>query len=145
MLINESIHIQQKPDSNWDFWLDVSNDVQWRDGIVKAEWSSPPPYGVGSTGIHTHEKIGAMHWRVTKLVEGSSFEFMHTAGELKHSIATFSVAPTKNGSLVTVQMNVSGPILMRIMMIFMSRLMRRGVQSDLETLKSIMEKRSENA
>jgi hypothetical protein len=30
--------------------MDVANDVQWRNGIIKAEWTSQPPYGIGSTG-----------------------------------------------------------------------------------------------
>ena len=139
MLINESIQIQQDPSAIWEFWLDVSNDTRWREGIIKAEWTSPPPYGVGSTGEHTHEKIGKMNWSVTKYVEGHSFEFVHTAGGLRDSIAFFSVDPTPEGCLATVQMNVSGPILMRVMMFFMRGIMRKGVRDDLATLKALLE------
>jgi len=42
--------------------MDVSNDVYWRDGMTKAEWTSHPPYGIGSTGEHTHKDIGLMKW-----------------------------------------------------------------------------------
>ncbi len=79
MVINESISILRNPESIWNFWMDVSNDVQWRDGMTKAEWTSQPPYGIGSTGEHTHQDMGVMKWEVTGIEEGSSFEFIHTA------------------------------------------------------------------
>ena len=62
MIINESISISRKPESIWNYWMDVSNDVYWRDGMTKAEWTSHPLYGIGSTGEHTHKDIGLMKW-----------------------------------------------------------------------------------
>jgi hypothetical protein len=144
MIINESISIARKPESIWEYWMDVSNDVNWRDGITKASWTSPPPYGLASTGEHTHKDIGVMTWEVTMLHDGSSFEFIHTAGGLKGSIALFTVEPENNGSRVNVQMRISGPIVMRIMMLFMAGIMRKGVKRDLAKLKEIMEQQNTN-
>ena len=120
--------------------MDVSNDVHWRNGIIKAEWTCQPPYGIGSTGEHTHKDIGLMEWEVTGYEEGSSFEFMHTAGGLKGSIAFFKVELEDNGSKVNVRMNVSGPLIMRLMMLIMAGRMRKGVRGDLQKLKEILEK-----
>ncbi len=139
MIIKESISITQNPESIWSFWIDVSNDVQWRDGITQAEWTSPPPYAIGSTGKHTHKDIGAMDWKITRLEDGRSFEFIHTAGALKGSIAIFQVQPESNGSRVNVQMRISGPLPMRIMMFFMGRIIRNGIRGDLLKLKELME------
>jgi len=120
--------------------MDVTNDVQWRNGITKAEWTSQPPYGLGSTGEHTHKDMGAMNWEITRIEDGSSFEFIHTAGGLKGSIAIFQVEPENNGSRVNVQMRMSGPFIMRFMMFFMGNTMRKGVRGDLQKLKELMEK-----
>jgi hypothetical protein len=125
--------------------MDVTNDVQWRNGIIKAEWTSQPPYGIGSTGEHTHKDMGALNWEITKIEEGSSFEFIHTAGGLKGSIAIFQVKPENNGSRVNVQMRMSGPFIMRFMMFFMGSMMRKGVRGDLQKLKELMEKQDSNA
>ncbi|MEN8204184.1 MAG: SRPBCC family protein [Bacteroidota bacterium] len=145
MLINESKSISQKPDMIWTYWIDVTNDIHWRDGIIKAVWTSPPPYGIGSTGDHTHEKMGILSWEVTKFEDGRSFEFIHTAGGLKGSIAIFQVEPEINGSRVQVQMKMTGPFLMRFMMFFMAGMMRNGVRGDLQKLKELMEKQANDA
>ena len=144
MLINESLSISQKPESIWGYWMDVTNDVQWRNGITKAKWTSRPPYGIGSTGEHIHEKMGAMIWEVTRFEDCRSFEFIHTAGGLKGSIAFFQVEPENKGSRVQVQMKMSGPIIMRFMIICMGRMMRIGVRGDLQKLKELMEKQNTN-
>ena len=140
MVINESISISRNPESIWSYWMDVTNDVQWRNGITKAEWTSPPPYGIGSTGEHTHKDMGVLNWKVTGFEDGSSFEFIHTAGGLKGSIALFQVEQENNGSRVHVEMRMSGPFIMRFMMFFMGSMMRKGVRGDLQKLKEIMEK-----
>ena len=140
MIINETISISQKPELIWSYWMDVSNDVYWRNGITKAKWTSQSPYGIGSTGEHTHKDTGVMTWEVARIEDGSSFEFIHTAGALKGSIAFFQVGPENNGSRVKVQMRMSGPIIMRIMMFFMGNMMRKGVRDDMQKLKELMEK-----
>ena len=140
MRINESVFISNKPESIWDFWMNVSNDVQWRNGIIKAEWTSQPPYGNGSTGEHTHKNIGAMQWKVTKFEPGSSFEFIHTAGSLKGSTAYFQVVPENSGSRVNLHTRITGPFIIRFMMLFMGKMMRNGIRGDLQKLKSLLEK-----
>lgn len=139
MVINESISISRKPETIWSYWLDVSNDVNWRNGMTKAEWTSQPPYGIGSTGEHTHTDIGYMKWEITQFDDGRSFEFTHTAGRLKGSTAFFEVESENSGSRVNVQMKVSGSFIMRFMMHFMAGIMRKGVQGDLNKLKEHLE------
>ena len=144
MLIDESISISQSPESIWSYWIDVTNDVQWRNGIIKAEWTSQPPYGIGSTGEHIHEKMGAMNWEVTGYEDGRSFEFIHTAGGLKGSIACFQVESENKGSRVQVQLRLSGPIIMRFLMLLMGSTMRKGVRGDLQKLNQLIEKQNIN-
>lgn len=144
MLINESLLIAKKPESIWSYLMDVNNDVQWRNGIIKAQWISEPPYGLGSTGKHTHKDMGALIWEVTRFEDGNSFEFIHTEGGLKGSRAFFQVEPENNGSRLNVQMSISGPLIMRLMMLFMGSMMRKGVRGDIQKLKEILEAQQKN-
>ena len=120
--------------------MDVTNDVQWRNGITKAEWTSKPPFGIGSTGEHIHKDMGALKWEISMFEDGRNFEFIHKAGGLKGSIAIFKVEPENKGSRVNVQMRMSGPIIMCIMIFFMGSTMRKGVRGDLQKLKELLEK-----
>ena len=119
--------------------MDVSNDFHWRDGIIKAEWTSKPPYEIGSTGERTHKDMGVMNWELTSIENGSSFEFVHTAGGLKGSFAMFQVEAENTGSRVNVQMRLSGPFIMQIIISFMGITRRKGVRNYLLKLKDIME------
>ena len=144
MIINESISISRKPESIWGYLMDVSNDVHWRNGITKAKLTSQPPYGIGSTGEHTHKDTGVLLWEIVRIEDGSSFEFVHTAGALQGSIAFFQVEPENKSSRVNVQMRMSGPIIMRFMIFFMGSMMRKGVRGDLQKLKELMEEQDTN-
>lgn len=86
-----------------------------------------------------------MNWEITRFEDGSSFEFIHAAGGLKGSIAIFQVEPENKGSRVNIQMRISGPFVMRFMMFFMGGIMRKGVRSDLQKLKELMDKQDTNA
>ena len=85
-----------------------------------------------------------MNWKITRFEDGSSFEFIHTAGGLKGSIAIFHVEPENKGSRVNVKMRMSGPFIMRLMIFFMRSMIRKGVQGDLYKLKELMEKQDAN-
>ena len=41
MKFSESITISQSPAKIWSYWLQVSTDVQWREGFTKAELTLP--------------------------------------------------------------------------------------------------------
>ncbi len=140
MEINESISISQSPESIWDFWLPVETDAQWRGGITKAEWTSQPPYGVGSCGVHYANDIGAMSWEVIEWEDGRYFLFIHTKGRLKGSIASYHVDPENGGSRVSIKAKMKGPFIMRVLMVFMKGKMTKGIKEDLQRLKNLMEK-----
>jgi len=140
MEIHESILISQSPEKIWDFWLPVSTDAQWRDGITKAEWTSLPPYGIGSTGVHYGKDTGAMTWEITRWEDGCYFEFIHEKGRLKGSIASYRIEPENGSSRVSIHIKMTGPFMMKIMVILMKDKIRVGLKGDLQRLKDIMEK-----
>ncbi len=142
MKIKESISISQSPQKIWDFWLLVTTDIQWREGFTKAEWTTKPPHGVGSAGVHYHEKLGPTPWTILKWEDGHFFEFIHMKdSKLKGSVASYIVEPENEGSLVTLQANIVGPLIIRIIAPLMRGMMAKGLQNDLQKLKEIMEKK----
>ena len=140
MEFNESISISQSPDKIWNFWMLVTTDVQWRDGITKAEWTSQPPYGIGSTGIHYTKDLGEMTWKIIKLEDGRYFEFVHIGGRFKGSIASYHVEPENGGSIVSIRAKMTGPFIMRLMIVFIKNKIENGLKADLQKLKNIIEK-----
>lgn len=139
MEINESISISQSPEKMWDYLALVTTDVQWREGITKAELTSPPPYGIGSTGVHYHKDLGAFPWTVVKWDEGRHMEWVHRESKLEGTIAFYHVEPEKDGSTVTLYIKMVVPFLMRIAMVFMRGKIVKGIKTDLKKLKTIME------
>ncbi|MEN8251035.1 MAG: SRPBCC family protein [Bacteroidota bacterium] len=140
MKISESISISTSPEKIWGFWLPVSTDAQWRNGIARAEWTSQPPHGIGSTGVHYAQGLGAFSWEVTNWEDGRYFEFIHTKGRLKGSIASYHVEPENEGSRASLHANFSGPFIMRVIMVLMKGKLRKGMKGDLQKLKDLMEK-----
>ena len=140
MEINESISISKSPEKIWKFWMPVTTDVQWRDGITKAEWTSQPPYGKGSTGIHYHKDFGAMPWTIIRWEDGRHMEWVHRESRIKGSIASYHVEPENGHSHITIHSKMVGSLFMRIIMIFMRGKIIKSVKGDLQKLKSLMER-----
>ena len=141
MEISESISISQNPEEIWNFWLPVYTDVQLRDGITKAELTSQPPYGVGSTGIHYHKDLGPMPWTIIKWEDGRHMEWIFGECKIKGFIGFYHVEPENDGCRVTMQQTKTAlPFFMRIIMVFTRGIIKKSMKGDLQRLKAIMEK-----
>ena len=145
MKISESVTIKQSPENIWNFWLPVTTDSQWRDGITKAELTSQPPNGIGSTGIHYHKDLGPMPWTIVKWEEGCHMEWIFEDSMMKGAFGFYHVEPENDGSCVSMQSTITPPFFMRIIMVFMVGKIRKSMKGDLQKLKTIMEKHSESA
>jgi len=141
MEIHESISISQSPEKIWDFWLPVTTDTQWRNGITKAELTSQPPSGVGTTGVHYHKALGPLPWTIIKWEEGSHMEWIFGECKLKGFIGFYHVEAENDGSRVSMQqIKTELPFFMRIMMVFTRGIVKKSMKGDLQSLKEIMEK-----
>ena len=142
MEISESISISQSPEEIWSFWMPVTTDVQWRNGITKAELTSQPPFGVGSTGIHYHKDLGPLPWTIIKWEDGRHMEWIFGECRLKGFIGFYNVEPENDGSRVTMQQTKPElPFFMRILMVFTSGIIKKSMKGDLHRLKAVMEKK----
>jgi len=142
MEIHKSISISQSPDKIWNFWLLVTTDVQWRGGITKAELTSQPPSGVGSTGMHYHKKLGPMPWTIIKWEDGRHMEWIFGECKIKGFIGFYHVEKETDGSYVTMQQTLPAlPFFMRIIMVFTRGIIKKSMKDDLQRLKAIMEEK----
>lgn len=142
MEIHKSISISQSPDKIWNFWLLVTTDVQWRGGITKAELTSQPPFGVGSTGMHYHKKLGLMPWTIIKWEDGRHMEWIFGECKIKGFIGFYHVEKETDGSYVTMQQTLPAlPFFMRIIMVFTRGIIKKSMKDDLQRLKAIMEEK----
>jgi len=137
--LESSIWIARPPEEIWNFIMDLSHDVQWRNGVTDAKWVSDPPHGVGSTGLHIVEDLGEVPWKVIEWKEPqySSWEF--TSGRGKGLHGGYRVAPEDTGSRVMIYTRAKRFSLMRIFLLIMKRSLNRQNAADLEKLKAIME------
>ena len=91
MNIKQSISISQSPETIWNYLLLVSTDVEWRTDYSITEWTSQAPYGIGSTGVHHHKKMGAIPWTITKWEEGRHMEWRMGESMFKDSLGYYHI------------------------------------------------------
>ena len=137
--IESSIWITRPPAEIWNFMTDWSNETQWRNGVMEAKWTSEPPHGVGSTGLHIVEGIGDWPWKLTEWEEPYNVSWDVTGGPMKGGHAGYRVTPEDDGSRVMLHARVKRPSLMGIIIPLMKGNMKRQMFADLEKLKAIME------
>ncbi len=137
--IESSIWIARPSQEVWDYLVDVSNDIHWRDGVTSAQWDSGPPHSVGSTGVHAGEGTEVMTWRVTEWEEPRIMSWDVTGGRLAGGHAGYRLVAEDAGSRMTLHIRVKPSILMRIFMLIMKGRISRQLAADLEKLKAIME------
>ena len=143
MKISESISISKSHVEIWNFLKPVSTDTQWRNDITKAELTSQPPHGVGSTGIHYHKDLGPMPWTIISWEDGRHMEWVFGECRLKGFQGFYHVEPENDGSRVSMQQTKTVlPFFMRIIMFFMAGKVRKSMKGDLQKLKTVMERQN---
>ena len=137
--VETSLWIARPPEDIWEYWYDVSNETEWRGGVITSQWISEPPHGVGSSGVHAVEGIGDWPWTVAEWEEPRSVSWDITGGRFEGARIGYRVAPEDAGSRVTMHMRVKPSALMRILVRIMRQRIARQLAGDLGRLKAIME------
>lgn len=137
--IERSIWIARPPQGIWNYLVDISNDIHWRDGVTEAQWDSGLPHGVGSTGFHAGEDADVMTWRVTEWEEPYILSWDVTGGRFAGGHAGYRLVPEDSGSRMTLHIRVKHSFLMRILLLILKRRFGHQLTADLEKLKAIME------
>ena len=137
--IESSIRITRSLEDVWKFISDLSNDTQWREGVISAKWISDPPYGIGSTGLHIIDGIGDWPWTAISLEEPHNLAWKVTGGRFEGSQGAYRIEPDGNGSQFTLETQLKRSIVMSLLMPFLKRMLKRQNANDLKKLKAILE------
>jgi len=137
--IESSIRIARTPEDIWNFFSVISTDAQWRTGVIEAKWTSEPPHGVGSTGLHIIEGVGDYPWKVTEFEEPRVMAWEVTGGRLNGNQGAYRIEPEGDGSRVTIETSFKRGIIWWFMGLLLKGMLKRGNVTDLEKLKTIME------
>lgn len=137
--IASSIWIARPPEDVWNYLIDVSHDTQWRDGVNEAQWTSDPPHGVGSTGLHIIEGVGDWPWQATAVTEPRVLAWDVTGGRFKGSHGAYRLEPEGDGTRFTLETRMKRSILISLLMLVLKGRITQQNVIDLEKLKTIME------
>lgn len=137
--IASSIWIARPPEEIWEYLVDVSHDVHWRDGVNDAQWTSDPPYGVGSTGLHLIEGIGDWPWQATAFTAPRFMAWEVTGGRFAGSHGAYRLEPERDGTRFTLETRMKRSVIISLLMLVLKGRIKRQNVIDLEKLKGIME------
>ena len=137
--VETSLWIARPTEDIWEYWYDVSNEPQWRSGVISSQWTSDPPHGVGSTGVHIVQGPSDWPWQVTDWEDLRHISWEITGGRFEGAHVGYRVAPENAGSRVTIHIRVKPSVFTRILMPVVRPWMRGQFAGDLERLKAIME------
>lgn len=137
--IESSIWIARSPEDIWDYVAVVSTDTEWRDDVIDAQWTSDPPHGVGSTGLHIIKGIGDWPWKTTTSEEPHIMAWVVTGGRFEGAHGAYRIDPEGDGSRFTMETHLKRSVIMRLLLPILKGSIRRQNAVDLEKLKTILE------
>ena len=129
--------IGRPPGEVWAYVSDVSNDVNWRTGIVDSGLRSDGPVGTGSVGYASTAKFEAVY-RVIAFEPISRVDWEFTEGPLSGR-GGYRLEPTENGTRFTLVADVQPSGAMKLLGPAFNRMVRRWNRADIEALRTILE------
>ncbi len=137
--IVSSIWIARPAQDIWNYVFEVSTDAQWRDDVIEAQWTSDPPYGVGSTGQHIIKGIGDWPWVTITSVEPRIMGWRVSGGRFEGSHGAYRMEPEGDGSRFFMDTRFKRSIVLSVLMLVMKGRIKRQNAADLNNLKAILE------
>ena len=142
--VTVDVEISSDPQTIFVFLADPENDPEWIGGVQKSEQISTGPV---SLGTQVRRSAGFMGRSMDYVTEITAFEptnllEMETVSGPFAMIITYEVEQRDHGARVILR-NRGGPSgLMSLFSPLMERMVRKNTSQDLERLKSILEKDS---
>lgn len=112
MHFQATICVGQTNDQVWSFFNDLSNLARWDRSVAQVMWTSPEPYGVGSTfdtiapvrKSHSPKEGVRMSYRITSYVPNHMYSCLLTNSSMFASAKwTMSTANIAEGVRITCQ------------------------------------------
>ena len=120
---------------------EISNDANWRTGIVEAAMTSDGPMGVGSTGYDrgvARGQTAESGWRITEFKAGSVARWDLVTGPYKGK-GGYICEPVDGSTRFTLEADVRVGGLLALLGPLVAIIGRRQNRRDVEKLKDILE------
>jgi hypothetical protein len=147
LLIEESIRIRRDPDAVWAMITDYSSDHLWRPGITEMTPDPPGPPAVGTRVREVLETGGRSYVTdsvVTSVGPGMTYRFSGsgTTGGVEGGRTVVAIAGDAEFTY-RVELTLTGRF--RLVRPLVGATMKKGLRSDLERLRAILETREARA
>ncbi len=142
MKVQIDIDIERPADEVFAYLSDFSHNPEWQQGMVSAEWTSPAPYGVGSTYRQLARFLGRRVMSTFQVVEWDpphrvTIETLESSFPIRVTRTVASLGPSRSRASAYVAGDASG--FFRIAEPMMRWMVRRSVAADYRRLKSRLE------
>jgi len=129
--------IRKPPEEVFNYICDVTNDVNWRTGIVDSGLRSDPPVGLDSVGYVSTGKV-EMVYRVTVFEPVERVDWEYIEGPFKGH-GGYRLESIESGTRFTLVADIKPYGVMRLLGPLFGQIVRRQIQNDVETLRQILE------
>ena len=139
--VSVSTEIEVAAGSTYDYISDPTNNSEWQFGIESTEWTSPPPFGVGSTYRQTMEYKGQVtDYAVVAIDAGRTISVQSQHDAAIPTTVTRTVLML-NDEKCRVRVDLQGGLrgLRRLTKPLVTRMIRRSIESDYRRLKRMLE------
>ena len=139
--IVESIEISRKPEDVFAYIDDLGKHGEWQDSILSTKVETAGPTRVGTRVTDTRKVPGGprpVTYEVTEYDPPRKASFKGISGPIR-PIGTMTVEPSGNGSRVTIQLELVGHGLGKLMAPFAMMQARKQVPQDQIKLKQRLE------
>lgn len=109
MLFRTSIIIGAPPERVWAVYTDLVRWPEWTASVTAVTLLDPGPPHLSQRVRIKQPKLPTAVWTVTELDEGRSWTWTATAPLVK-TVATHTVEPHENGTLMSATIEQSGPL-----------------------------------
>lgn len=142
MDVSAQIHLERLPADVFAYVMHVSNDANWRSGVVEAGFTTEPPVGVGAEGfdrVDANGRTAESRWRVIEWEPGSHARWDLVSGPFAGTGGYICAPGGGGGTEFTLEAHIRPTGFYRLLGPIFGVLGRRQNRADVAKLKSILE------
>ena len=137
----KSFWTSKSPQEVFDYLSDPTNDAEWRESSVAAEWTSDSPHGVGSTYKSVDKLLGRnieVTQEITAWDSPNQYGFKGASGPMSFEL-TMKFEAQDNGTKATISVEAQSGGLFKMAENLFAKQMEKQVSTDTAGLKRVME------
>jgi hypothetical protein len=140
--VESTVFIKRPAKDIFDFLAEPTNFMKYVSGAISSEWTSKPPHGVGSTLVQDLKVLGqTLHanLEVTKYASPSELNFKTDGKPVSYELS-HKLEALDGGTQLSLHLEGEGTGFFKLAEGALASQMQKQFDSDLQTLKSVLEK-----